>query len=447
MPEYISPEQSPLYFNTNLSEELGFYDFSNFLDFPGSFKPKNNFQESEGLVEATISKALNRFLVSEANIESLKNRMLSSLELLGQHLIQHDDKKLVLVFDLDDSLITQTTQLEDAYALDPDRAWELQQYWLIALVKFTDTYSNRVILIYNTSRSVPSNQRSFGTHSSYPINLSLVYRDFDEILPMVHFSEKPTNREYAIPMPDVLISSHGLQIEFMSASPEHRVILKEINQRLLSYYHHDLVFLENSCNQSSHLLTGMTISWNSGHNYCTLNRIPHYSSPLFSSHHLSQSFPKHVFTPVVRENSIEKAYVQSVLLNKGSALRLVIHLLNKMNVLVSGKFAVTIVGDTHMDLTMVRPDLEVKAAGIVSEQDIFVRELRMKELLGTDSEPNQVSQHWLLSINTDPDNLPRDKNPYTFLSLSHPKVVTLQDTGLAFIMDKIAEAIRTTDEP
>ncbi|MRI32874.1 hypothetical protein EOPP23_07740 [Endozoicomonas sp. OPT23] len=454
---YTLTDPLPLFYKINLSTYSLYGPPPKWLHFP-DILPES--QEKQAIVEIPSEDPCGddqqelptEDILDDLSPESLKQKMVSNLDNLSQQLNRRDGTKLVLVFDLDNSLISSTDTIQKLFSLDQHTATDLQQDWLNQLADFTSSHSEKFIVIYNTSRSIPKIRRQNGKQSNYPIDLQSLSTRSSANNPMVSFQEKANDSSvessYAIPRPDVLISSHGLNIEFTLEHDEHTHQITQINEGLMSFYREDHPKHKDTCTQRGLVdVDGASIKWNSGENYCILT--PLISSPIqFSANHLQQPDPTHVFSAVVKpDNVIKESYIQSITLNKGTSLRIVTQLLIEMSHLQTGRFLIVTVGDSHLDLPMLRPDLEAKAAGKISQAAVDQREQAVSGLLGGNSAADLLAHHWLLSINTDPDNIPQDLNSYTRAVFDHKKIITLpyKQRGLPFVIENIVESL-SSDE-
>lgn len=419
---------------------------------PPAEEPETQYLQSNEAVEYTVSTETGKqdpdkpddskpFLKDPPQqlVEEMKNTLDGLEQLLKE---QTDKKKLVIVSDLDDSLLFNPDALDKELIPDPDTAFSIQQTWFTQLEQFYTRNSDRTFLVYNTSRSIPPKENPFLKSDKdylYSVSLNDVKRVNSH--PMVRFVQKHARDEhFGLPNPGLLICNHGSYLQAVEPPSIEPSFLDSTNRLLYEWYLSDLQNLRLLATQTA-LHTQLIAKTTSGENFYYFK--VGETLPAFQPEPFSLYNHRHIaVTPVVRNGMLNTVYLQDVTLNKGTALRIGIQWLVETGKLIPGKFLVVIIGDSHLDLSMLRPEHEIEAVAPVSPADIFLRESRVLRVNGLAYTRDIVSSHWVLSINPDPSSMPTDENPLIQSMIRHPKFVTISSAkGALGVMNQILETL------
>ena len=382
--------------------------------------------------------------------ELLKKQLSEIGELLKKRKI-----KLILVFDLDGTLYIPPKSFQTSLQekLKGKALHNLQQYWFNELSLFVQRFRAHVVLIYNTARSwikLPS------MYETGWINRDLSFMTDFEAVRQIHFKPfrkngySPSFGLVGLPEPDALIADNGKTIQ-LSEHLESQVDsgkLQSAREMLLSEYSssYDEVSALHASDFTG-MYTNLHLSDHSiGHMVSVLEG---NVSPDVFEQHVYQRPRRTAICP--RETTSadggsvlagRSEYYSSVV-NKGSALCLLLELLQDM--LESDGTAREniwefVFGDACADLSMIRPDLEVRAFSKIPEAYLIQRNDIFRKL-GFHWDYT-MPPYWRQSIVVNKRGLINKHGSHVKESLEHPKVLQQPSPGLPGFMQPVLDALR-----
>ena len=332
-------------------------------------------------------------------------------------------KKIVFILDLDGTLITPFHKLSPSLGLNQESSISVQQCWIDQLGKFLSLNNALFLMIYNTSRSHVLLDEKISSH--HPISLN------------TKWNGKP---KFLLPPPSVVITNTGghlsLPVEMQSIVDYSKVIA--INHNLQTWIDNDKKYFKYAIEDIENPRSGKSIS---SRPYFYIENLDIKAWVLTNYFMSRNAYSQITLTFFMKdEESVSRALLQNVTINKGTGSRLALELLEKGGLLTPGRYWIVVSGNNELDLPMLRPDLEAGASVYTEPSTLLNRDCRLSAI-GISKTPEDVASHWLLSIITDPEHLSELQNPHVRKAMYHPKVVSIKGHGLLGIMKSVAERL------
>lgn len=369
--------------------------------------------------------------LSEKVITSLILEMQLVLSRL-ETLIRERGILLLLVFDLDDTLFQRSSQFgPEIESFTLSQLKDLQQIWFMQLHDFLNNNSDSVRLVYNTSRdsiSLPSKHplRQEWCPIHWVTSADGVTRRMMSFLSQADSADQPGMRfRVGIPIPDALITGTGRLIqvsdELQSSPPSQYWVNESIRRWLIE----DEGKMEEASGYLKYHFTSRQLS--SAPALMTLINKEGFAEKSRTVP-VPSTFDQATITLTDAYELEAFFYIQNVSVNKGTSLRI---LLNRSRIIDTDKTVIGVVyGDTVTDLSMLRPDLEIKATVPVPVSILAKRNARL-ETIGVPSDIKLFSRLWWnFSVVPSKGPFNSSKNQRVRKSVESEKVLEAKTKGL-----------------
>ena len=380
--------------------------------------------------------------------------------------------KLILALDLDFTLYEGPERLgfTNIETIDEmDTRVLLQQQWSLSFASFLREFNSRVLLIYNTSRSVLGEGLTTNGYGWIDIGESVVMQDhltyplpYDQahrVPPMITFRFFPNDNisfnDMSIPKPDVIIADTGRVIQWNSRHD--RLIPSEQRDRIassLSRWHEETMDdIEKSYQSDFSPKNNLELQPRKSTTHRRLKTGFWGVNRLLGSTLLERFYsferPSVIHIKVIRGDDGREYihgnnYYFSSLVNKGSTLSLVVDLLLP-SLLQDGTPETNIweiiAGDDYADLPALFPDREVAVFSDRVRDDMLQRRKDEFKVLGQTYDYT-TAPIWKLSLVSSKQYFIDVRcSSYLTGQLWHPKIVDVQMRGLFGIVEQILKKL------
>lgn len=372
------------------------------------------------------------------------------LEQFGEQLKELKDEGIFVVFetDLDDTLVQN---LGDQYEFSNEVAHKLELKRMEKFSNFAQSYSDSFILVYNTARTPtgafssnsPQLFREIGVEDSDTFEGSqregMIFNALDE-----------AHTRSLLPIPDILIMELGSVIQSNWLTEETGMLTNSecytLSETLLDWTEDDRDELEKmKPHLQKHFANIGYTHYHSSLKFSSSNRTPAWSAVQQDVTHFHEVWPNSPVAFVPSMNFSGSQYVNNgraslASVNKGSTFRLVLEKIidRRRAQSKSTQAMVFIFGDTALDLSMLRPDLEIEAFELIGSAATNLRDVRFQTQGVMPLHLSDLSW-WELSIVPTKSELGRGKCCGTYVDrvLSHPKITKSTGWGLTSLIEKV----------
>ena len=362
-------------------------------------------------------------------------RFVKALEPLEEYLKQNPDINLLLVFDIDNTLVHLASTFTDQRLNGVQRliyfVHNLQMNWFYHLNALKQKYPN-LLLVYNTARDAGLSLQNQTAVTAFTYPRGLEHRHFERLplQPMLDAisPDHPYNTlPISLPVPDAIIFGAGLRIELNKNSisnhfNEVETHLRKINEKLDSWANTDASVISESLQPIIEQYPAVRIASNNAKNNLFLNHLTPYNltEELFT-HNFSVNYPQILMSPLASPNGIVRSVMfTNVTLNKGTGLRILIKLMNYAGIFRGKKTLMAIFGDGHADIPMFRPDREAEAVAPLSDTGIYFREERLASLSELPMQSMDLS--WILSLVFNLEHIRSHSTDHIKRALNHQNI-------------------------
>ena len=360
---------------------------------------------------------------------------------------------MVIETDLDDTFVQY---LGDQYEFNHEKAHQLEQQRMEKFSAFARLFSDMLILVYNTSRS-PTGTFSSGSQQKYKeigLDVTEAFAGGEES-GMVFNDLDQARTKWLLPVPDILITEVGSHVDSPRTTAESGVLSRDesrsLTEKLLGWVKTDRPdmekfkpYMEEYFNKISYTRYNNCLKFKSDFPR------PRWSVVKESVEGFHRNCPECSVAFVPRmffagSTGVDTGIASLASVNKGSTFRIVIEkLIEKRRALgKSSKAMVFVFGDSSLDLSMIRPDLEIEAFELIGTSAIALRDTRFQELVVLPLNPLDLSW-WELSIVPEKSDLGRGKccGPYVDSVMNHRKIEKSKGWGVASLIRKTVEHIK-----
>ncbi len=302
---------------------------------------------------------------------------------------------LLLVFDLDDTLFQRSFQFgSEIEPLSLSQLKELQQIWFMQFHDFLSNNQDSVYLVYNTSRdsiALPSKhpqREEWGAIRQIRTVDGVNRRMMSFLSQGEPSSPQGTRFLMGIPIPDALITGTGRFIQTSATLQNSPSSQFWVNESIAQWLRGDQAKMKEASDYLKEHFN--SIEKTSAAALKTLINREGFDDKK-QTVLIPSTFDQATVT-VTRVPGLEAFfYIQNVTVNKGTSLRI---LLNTSRIMSSDKTVIGVVyGDSVTDLSMLRPDLEIKATVPASTMNLARRNARL-EAMGIPSDIGLFSALW-----------------------------------------------------